>query len=249
MSTWIMLRGLTRESRHWGSFSSLVQAALPDDRVALIDLPGCGMLNGMESPMTMAEIAAHCRQEAVRRQLAPPYHLLALSLGAMVAIAWAEAHPEEIAGCVLINTSLRGLSPIHHRLRPGAYVPLMKLALTGASRTREDIVLRLTSSRPQDFPDVVEAWAGFRNDRPVSARNAFRQLIAAMAYRPPRVPPCNRVLILASAGDDLVNPACSRQLAVAWNASYAQHPEAGHDLTLDDGPWVVDQIQRWIAAL
>lgn len=245
MNTWILLRGLTRESRHWGSFADLVQAAMPNDRVALIDLPGCGTRNTLESPLTMAEIAARCRDEAARLQLSPPYHLLAVSLGAMVAIAWAEAHPEDLAGCVLINTSLRGLNPIHHRLRPGAYLPLLKLALARDASVREDIVLRLTSSRPQDFPDTVEAWAGFRNDRPVSSRNALRQLVAAMAYRPPRAAPCKRILVLASAGDALVNPACSRRLAAAWHSDYAQHPDAGHDLTLDDGPWAVEQIQRW----
>ena len=34
-----------------------------------------------------------------------------MSLGAMVAVAWANAHPQELARCVLINASLRPFSP------------------------------------------------------------------------------------------------------------------------------------------
>jgi len=28
----------------------------------------------------------------------------------------------------------------------------------------------------------------------------------------------------------------------------ALHPWSGHDLTLDDGPWVAEQVARWLAA-
>jgi pimeloyl-ACP methyl ester carboxylesterase len=245
VTTWILLRGLTREARHWGSFQNLVQAAWPDDRIALIDLPGCGTQTAQISPISMAAIADHCRREAKRLDLPPPYHLLALSLGAMAAIAWATAYPEEIAGCVLINTSLRGLSPLHHRLRPGAFLPLIKLVLAGSAHRRENIILRLTSSTPESSPDTAEDWAAIRGDRPVSALNTLRQLAAAISYRPPTDPPCERILILGSAGDALVNPDCSRRLSATWNTRYAEHPTAGHDLTLDDGPWVVEQIQRW----
>ena len=47
----------------------------------------------------------------------PPYVLVAMSLGAMAAMAWAAAHPDEVSGLVLINTSSRALSPWYRRLR------------------------------------------------------------------------------------------------------------------------------------
>jgi hypothetical protein len=33
-----------------------------------------------------------------------------------------------------------------------------------------------------------------------------------------------------------------------WQCSLRLHPGAGHDLPLDDTPWVLEQIQHWRAA-
>ena len=42
-------------------------------------------------------------------------------LGAMVAAEWARVAPEELAGCVLINSSMRPFSKLQQRLRPANY--------------------------------------------------------------------------------------------------------------------------------
>jgi pimeloyl-ACP methyl ester carboxylesterase len=246
MNCWILLRGLTREARHWGDFPGDLQAALPESDIAAIDLPGNGKLHEGRSPTRIEAMADQCRAEARTRGLKPPYHLLAMSLGAMVAVAWARAHPEEVAGCVLINTSLRPFSPFHRRLRPGSYPVLLRLALPGSDRAREEAILRLTSHRPAELAGVVESWAAWRREHPVSNANALRQLLAAARYRAPRTPPAAALLILAGAADALVHPDCSRRLARAWQAAYAEHGSAGHDLPLDDGPWVAEQVRRWL---
>jgi pimeloyl-ACP methyl ester carboxylesterase len=56
------------------------------------------------------------------------------------------------------------------------------------------------------------------------------------------------VLVLASAMDALVDPLCSRHLAAEWKTSLAVHPDAGHDLPLDDAAWVARQVRAWLAA-
>jgi len=39
---------------------------------------------------------------------------------------------------------------------------------------------------------------------------------------------------------------CSpRALALQWGATLRVHGTAGHDLSLDDGPWVAEQVRRW----
>ena len=43
MSDWVFMRGLTRESAHWGDFPARFESALPGARVYLIDLPGNGL--------------------------------------------------------------------------------------------------------------------------------------------------------------------------------------------------------------
>lgn len=249
MSTWVLLRGLTRESRHWGDFPGVLRQHLNDAEVCLIDLPGNGRLNDRESPLRVPAMAEGCRAQLRELGLAPPYFLVAMSLGAMVAVAWAERHPEELVGCVLINTSLRPFSPFHHRLRPRNYLPLLAMLLPGSDAARrERTILQLTSSQPER-PEKQAEWAAYARENPVSPGNALCQLLAAAGYRAPLRQPGPPLLVLASAGDRLVNPDCSRRLAGQWQAAFVEHPTAGHDLPLDDGAWVAGQVALWSSNL
>jgi pimeloyl-ACP methyl ester carboxylesterase len=247
VTCWILLRGLTREARHWGDFPRTLQAVLPAARIATIDLPGNGQRHAMRSPTRIEAIAADCRAQALAQGLRPPFHLLALSLGAMVAVAWADAHPDEVQGGVLINTSLRPFSPFTERLRPTSYRTLLKLALPIDDRRSEQLILGLTSSRAAELSGVLAAWVAWRREYPVSLGNALRQLAAAARYQAPRRSPIEKLLLLAGSQDALVDPNCSRRLASTWQSAYVEHPRAGHDLPLDDGPWVAEQVRRWLA--
>ncbi len=247
MSTWIFLRGLTREARHWGDFSATFRAAFPDAQIVALDLPGNGSLHTLASPLSVEAMAAYCRAELGSRGIPPPYHLLAMSLGAMVAAAWAAEQPREIAACVLINTSLRPFSPFYHRLRPENYLALCQRALLGGDgREWEELILRLTSRDPQKHEQVLDSWLAYRRECPVSVGNALRQLLAASRYRAGAGKPVAPMLILASSNDALVNPRCSRRVALHWHAAIVEHPTAGHDLPLDDGPWVAEQVSAWL---
>lgn len=246
MSAWVLLRGLTRESRHWGDFPEILKRECSEAEVHAIDLPGNGRLNAQESPVQVTGMAESCRRQLIEIGVAPPYYLLAMSLGAMVAVAWANLRPEEVAGCVLINTSLRPFSPFHHRLRPRNYLALANLLLPGRTpRYRESIILQITSNRPIS-PETLNEWADYAAQNPVSARNALRQLRAAIRYQAPLPKPLPPVLVLSGAQDRLVDPRCSQRLAARWHSAFAEHPSAGHDLPLDDAPWVVGQIRRWV---
>ncbi|HYA76470.1 MAG TPA: alpha/beta hydrolase [Burkholderiaceae bacterium] len=247
MSTWVFLRGLTREGRHWGEFVQTFRSQLPEANVVAIDLPGNGRLNRTKSPWSVEEIAAHCRRQLVEQGLSPPYYLLAMSLGAMVAVAWAQRHPDELLGCVLINTSLRPLSPFYRRLRFRNYPTLLALALRAPTAPgREQAILAMTSSGQPTHDDVLPRWCAYARENPVSRTNGLRQLLAAATYRAPRTKPRPPLLVLASAGDTLVDPRCSQQLAASWQCELRQHPRAGHDLALDDGPWVAAQVRSWL---
>ena len=74
----------------------------------------------------------------------------------------------------------------------------------------------------------------------------MRQLWAAARYRAPAARPATALLLLASRRDGLVHFGCSEALAAAWGCELRIHPGAGHDLPLDDGPWVVAQVRHWI---
>lgn len=247
MSTWVFLRGLTRESRHWGEFPAIFGERFPGARIHALDLPGNGKLHAETSPGFVEEMAEHCRRQLLGQGIDPPYHLLALSLGAMVAVAWAARHPGEIHGCVLVNTSLRPFSPFYQRLRPGTYISLLRLLMQGHdAEARERAILGLTSRRGGQSAAVLADWVAYRREYPVSSRNALRQLLAAARYRAPRTRPACPILLLASHRDALVDPLCSRRLARQWQTELVEHPSAGHDLPLDDGAWVAAQVGRWL---
>jgi len=244
MSTWILLRGLTRERRHWGDFPGRLARAFPDEPVLTLELPGNGELNGLASPAGIAGMVAHCRAELARQAIAPPYSLLAMSLGAMVAAAWAAGHPGEVDGCVLASASFGAFSPWHRRLRPGAWPTLLGILLGSDPVLRERRVLALTSGNPRAHVEILDDWVAIRESRPVHPSNALRQVLAAARYRPPGEAPVP-TLVLLGAADRLVDPSCSREIARRWNCPLALHPEAGHDLPLDAPDWVIREILRW----
>lgn len=247
MSTWVFLRGLTRESRHWGDFPAIFCSEITDANIVALDLPGNGDLNCMRSPTSVEAMAEYCRQEIAGRNFKPPYRVLAMSLGAMVALSWATSHPEDVCDCVLINTSLRPLSPFYSRLRPQNYLSLLKLALPCYSDdAREATILRMTSNLAGNRAQIVETWSAWRRHHPVSRVNALRQLWAANRYDAPLQRPAPRLLVLASEKDTLVDPCCSQHLARHWQADFAMHPLAGHDISLDDGTWVARQVRDWL---
>jgi pimeloyl-ACP methyl ester carboxylesterase len=152
--------------------------------------------------------------------------------------------PQQVRELVLINTSMRPFNPFWQRLRPAALLRLVALALTAASNQRwEREILRLTTRHARQ--DVLQAWCEERMQRPVSGRNALRQLLAAARYRAQGQGPRMPTLVLAGEQDQLVSVQCSRVLARQWGADLQLHPTAGHDLTLDDGPWVAAELRRW----
>jgi len=239
------LRGLMREQRHWGSFPQLLSATLGDTMTVTLDLPGNGRLHAQGSPTDIAAMTEHCRLQLQQQGILPPYHLLALSLGAMVASDWCYRYPHEVAGAALINTSLRPLSPFYQRLRPRNYLTLLRLALdTGNLLRREQLILQLTSNR-RPPAQLLSQWLDYARDAPVSRCNAMRQLCAAIGYRAPLQAPATPLLILCGEADRLVNPLCSHTLAQRWHAPLQSHPDAGHDLPLDEPLWVAQQIQNW----
>jgi pimeloyl-ACP methyl ester carboxylesterase len=245
MSAWILLRGLTRESRHWGRFPALLGDAVEPARIVALDLPGNGALCSQISPATVEEIADACRAQVREMRLEPPFFLLGLSLGAMVATAWAAGFPAEACGCVLINTSMRPFAPLHWRLRPANYAAIVRLLLFDDPVASERLVLRMTSRMHAAAEAILQEWIALRRETRVSRANALRQLTAAARFRAPAQRPSAPVLVLASARDALVDVRCSRALARAWQSDFAEHPVAGHDLPLDDAAWVVEQVANW----
>lgn len=241
---WVLLRGLAREAGHWGDFAQRLSHGLGGARVIALDLPGCGARRGLRSPANVYAMAADVRARLQALGHAGPANVLALSLGAMVALAWLQSHPHEVARAVLINTSVRGQRPWRRLQLPAAAALLSTLAMP--ARSAERVVAAFTSAAAT--PQVVAEWVALRRVRPVTRPDALRQLAAAARFRPAAGAPARPVLLLSSVFDRLVDPVCTRELAARWDAPWAEHRWAGHDLPLDDPAWVVAQVRAWIDA-
>lgn len=248
MTTWVLLRGLARDARHWGDFPAQFRAELVLNAADLLtpDLPGNGRRWQEASPTRVAKMVEDCRKALRRQGKPPPYHLLALSLGGMVAVDWATRYPEECRAAVLISTSLRPYGGVFERLRPPAWLTLLNL-LAAEGEARERGILELTSADAAELQAVLPAWVAYARECPVTRRNVTRQLLAAARFRA-EVKPAVPLLILAGSQDRMVNPTCSQKLAQAWSSELVLHPGAGHDLPLDAGIWVADRVRDWLAA-
>lgn len=243
---WIFLRGLVREAAHWDDFPARFESAIPGSRTYLIDLPGTGTHWRQASPTTMPEIMEAARREALGLAAGRPFYLLSISLGSMVALEWAGCHPAELAGAVLINTSLRGLSPLHQRLSCACWPLLCRILASADVAQRERLILELTSALQHPPPGLVETRVAIHQRHPVRLGNVFRQLWAAARHCPSTDKPPIPLLLLNSLGDRMVDPGCTQAIAQRWDMRPVTHPWAGHDLPLDDADWVLAEVAAWL---
>jgi len=248
VSTWILLRGLTRETRHWGRLPEVLRGALGSGELLLLDLPGNGEFAHGRAPSAVAGMVGFVRDAAVQSGASGPFCVLAMSLGAMVATDWAQRYPAEIERLVLINTSMRPFSRPQERLRPSAWPGLMEVAAHWRDAPRaEREIHRLTCNNTDSLGADLDAWSEIRRSAPVSRGNALRQLWAAARFAAAAAKPPCPLLILSSRADKLVNPACSTKLAAAWGGEHREHAWAGHDLPHDDPAWTSEQVRAWLA--
>jgi pimeloyl-ACP methyl ester carboxylesterase len=246
MTDWIFLRGLTRESRHWGTLARRWQAAGLGTPLA-VDLPGNGSLCHALSPASVPGFVASVRDSLRQAGRQQRCRVLAMSLGAMVAAEWARRYPDEVAALVLINTSMRPFSTMTQRLRPANWPDLLRMAVTWDDRDQcERTIHRLTCARTDATEADIQAWKLITASAPVSRGSALRQLLAAARYRAGREAPCPATLLIASDADRLVDPVCSAQLARTWGMPLLRHPWAGHDLPHDDPDWLCEMVARRI---
>ncbi|SDR36363.1 Lysophospholipase, alpha-beta hydrolase superfamily [Paraburkholderia fungorum] len=248
MSTWILLRGLTRETRHWGRLPEVLREAVGNDRLLLLDLPGNGEFAHLRAPSNVAGMVDFVRDAALQMDVPGPYCVLAMSLGGMVATDWAQRFPGEIERLVLINTSMRPFSRMQERLRPSAWPGLVDVAAHWRDAPRaEREIHRLTCNETGALNADLDTWCEIRRSAPVSRGNAWRQLWAAARFAAASSQPSCPLLILSSRADNLVDPTCSAKLAAAWSARHREHPWAGHDLPHDDPAWTAEQLHAWLS--
>lgn len=248
MGRWLALRGLGRESAHWLEFGDKLRRHSPDS--LFIDLPGAGTRLTEKSPITIAAITDKVRDEFLRRKGASKdeWNILGISLGGMVALDWAKRYPYDFKSLTVMNVSSKDTGAIWQRLSAfGLYKILQSLA-QDKPRTREQRILEMVSNLRTNDPKTLDALETIATARPMSVQNLVRQVFAASNFLAPeslRLP----VLILASLKDNMVDVRCSKKLAEQLSAQIKFHPEAGHELSMDDPDWCMDRLLEFEMSL
>jgi pimeloyl-ACP methyl ester carboxylesterase len=249
-NNWLLLRGLTRESGHWGDFLTQLQHAFPKAQINCLDLAGSGVYYSQTSPNSIQEITQQLRRQAQENGwLQSKITLLTLSLGGMVAWEWMQQYPDDIHGAALMNSSLATVNPFYQRLRWQSYGKLAQIVWQSDIYQRELAVVKLVSNLESQHEKIAAEWAEIQRLHPVSRKNALQQIIAAANYKPALAKPIPAVLLLNGLGDRLVSPACSQGISQRWSLPLVSHPWAGHDLCGDDATWVITQLQQWLATI
>lgn len=238
----ILLRGLMHEAGHWHGLPDALCQRLPGWRISACDFPGVGDQRHLPPPWSIEAMA----DAVAARSGAGPHVVVATSLGSMVAAAWAQRHPQAVAGLLLLVPSAAEM-PLWARLRPWAVRCLLLAILRRRGTMVTYLVQRMTSNRGDDAGHrllAAQRLALARQRRPAFSV-FFRQLWAAAHFRLPPAPACP-VRIITAAADAMVRPACGLIWARRWAAEHRRHPTSGHDLSIDDAPWLVDQISECI---
>ncbi|ADG98142.1 alpha/beta hydrolase fold protein [Segniliparus rotundus DSM 44985] len=241
MPKFLLLRGLSRESRHWEGFPALLERGL-GAAVQCVDAPGFGSEHRRVSPRTIAAITDDIRERFGRG--GPDWTLLGVSLGGMVALDWCARRPEDFGRVVVVNTSTAA-TPFFRRLTPSALPEIALGSFKSDVRRELAILQRVTNHPASDRGELAERWAGYIAEQRPSHTSLANQILAAVLFRMPKHV-STPALVLAAREDRLVSASSSETIAARLRAPIRYHETAGHDLTLDDGPWVVRQIADWL---
>lgn len=245
---WLLLRGLARQSKHWGEFIPVFQQNFPQDKIFCLDLPGMGSERNRNSPTSIAHICEDVRQRwlHLKESSEQPWGIVGMSLGGMVALQWMSQHEKEFSLGVIINSSDRTHASWHERLKLDALWQLLQITFTREIRPREEKILRLVSNHQDSINRSLSEWEKIAQQEPIKRHNALLQLYAASKFSLKKKPR-KKLLFLSSAADRMVDTSSSRRMASSLDADFSLHPNAGHDIALDDPHWICQEISDFLS--
>ncbi len=245
---WLLLRGLAREQRHWGSFPETFERIVPGSRTFRLDLPGTGTENERDSPSSVAGIVEdlRARWSLLRDAHGGDWGILGISLGGMVTMEWAATHANDFQRAVIVNTSGGNLSPPWDRMVLTHAPAVIRAMLDGDHARRERSILGMTTNLATDNDARAARWAEFTRERPIRRSNVLRQIVAGARFRAP-AHIAAPLLVLSGGGDGFTSPKCPAALAKHFGAPLRVHPNANHDLGTDAPEWMAGEVAGWLS--
>jgi pimeloyl-ACP methyl ester carboxylesterase len=243
---WLLLRGLTREQRHWGSFHRQFCNAFGKDQVYCLDHVGVGTEGARPPVYSVRGMTLDLRRRwlDLKQDQSEPWGIVSLSLGSMVSLDWCASFNGDFSKQVIINVSSATDSKPWDRLVLKNLRTFSQMAKISDPKERELKVLDMcTNLLTRDQKDhLANEWSLFSMPKSQTLKVLGAQMLAATRFHRPskmKVP----TLGLVSAADRLVDPTCTLKISQALGIPLEIHPTGGHELTLDDPDWVVQKIK------
>lgn len=244
-----LLRGLTRESGHWGQpFLDALKQQVPNARIFLLDLPGSGKYVDENASFDIKEMVDFMKVEvdSINAKYDGDNLICATSLGGMLATEWVISYPNDFQGLVFIAASFKGICDLNERVQKQVRKDMFKVMFSKSIEEKEKLIVRINSNHPENYDSVTKVWVQVQQERPMKKKNIFKQAIAGMLYstngKKPEVP----LMIIGSEGDRMVCATCTEKIHQEFGGTKVMHPDAGHGLPIDEPMWLAEQISIWI---
>lgn len=246
-----LLRGLTRESGHWGqAFLDYVESEFPNSRITMLDLPGAGVHYQEKADLTVNGMMEFIRSRASEdiENTRGKNIIMATSLGGMLATEWIANYPADFQALVMISSSFKGICKFSERVNPRIRKEVLTVPFVSDRDLKEERLLLINSNDSIHFEENLASWISIQEARPMSTMNVVRQTIAGLRYKAPESFPEIPTLIIGSYSDRLVCPSCIVKVHSYFGGDILWNETAGHGIPIDAPIWLVDGVKDWIDA-
>lgn len=245
-TTIFLIRGLTRESGHWGEFPDSLKKINREVSIQFIDLPGSGKFVNKKSPISISKIVDFLRSEILIDK-SQTNILLASSLGGIVAMNWVIRFPNDFNGIVTLSSTYKGVCKTFERMKPQMWLEIIALMFTSNLSKREQIILNFNSNNDSFKSKNLEKWVEIQKNRKMTRSNMIRQSIAGLRFNFKTKPEINvPLLIVGSKSDKLVCVKCIKKTHAFLGGDLLLHETAGHSITLDEPDWMATELMIWL---
>lgn len=241
-----LIRGLTRESGHWGDFVNLLKSQLPEAKIHLMDLPGAGVYHKTNAPSSFKKMVEFMRKDMIDTINPEEYNIVfATSLAGMLATEWTINYKNDFDGLIMVNSSFKGICSTNERANKSVRGDMLRILLTNNIKRRERLIIKVNSNKSEMVDKLLDAWVLIQKKRKMSRMNILRQTLAGMRYelkgKKPEIP----ILIIGSKGDRMVSPSCIEKIHNHFGGDLIWHPTSGHGLPLDEPEWLSKTVSNW----
>ena len=243
----VILKGLAHSVRHWLGYDRTLAKHF---KVIAIDHRGIGRSKAyLPWHFSIFDMARDVKKVCDHLEI-PKTHMLGLSLGGMVALAYGSLFPSKTQSLIVANSSIAGLNNM--RLTPNA---LLRLAKSGPrmqkiNMTLSELLVDTTFPATKRIK-LVEQWMKIDKEQGLPKSTVLKHLIAASRFnvqnqlKKLKVP----TLILYGSGDQFVPVINSMKLHfLIPKAQLIKIEKAGHELMTDKPKETLNAIVNFTAS-